>query len=287
MIATTLIANRLAAVLLGTAGQTFWAVPGVFTGVTVAVVIAIRNAMRTNRRRARPKRPPRLPVVAVHPAIPPQLPLRPPLGQSSRGVAPIQLVRDLLGEPPRTFDPSLAHYLQVEPPQWLTATTSDELYGVYPAQDRLRAYGRVVWAAVVQANALLFKPGPEDHPASVIWSEDRYFDARPKALLAITPELYSLKGNDQVDAESAAFARMLTNERIRAPRLKVPSRFTGGRVVYHSSLMFTRKHLPKGYVTGNLMPVWIDPAPSGMVLMVPAAYWPPSVTAAWGDTNGA
>jgi hypothetical protein len=45
--------------------------------------------------------------------------------------------------------------------------------------------------------------------------------------------------------------------------------------------MLTRRHMPKGFVGASLIPVWVDPANTGSLLLVPAAYWPPSLTTQW------
>ena len=74
---------------------------------------------------------------------------------------------------------------------------------------------------------------------------------------------------------------MLTVELSRGMLLKVPGRFTSGRAIFHSSMMLSRKHLPKGKLAGPYMPVWVDPDGSGTLLLVPAAYWPASLVAAW------
>jgi hypothetical protein len=34
-----------------------------------------------------------------------------------------------------------------------------------------------------------------------------------------------------------------------------------------------------------LVPVWSDPSPTGLLLPVPAAYWPAGLTAWWTDDN--
>lgn len=192
---------------------------------------------------------------------------------------PIEAVRELIGSAPRTFEPKIQEYLHIVPPQW--ALRDAEMRIAYDRQDIIRRDGQVVWATIVQANKLLFARGPFDHPASMIFSEDPYYDDHPEELREMARDLFLVKGTDQADAESAAFARMLTSELIRAPMLRVPSRFTGGRRVFHSSMMLPRKHLPKGVLGGWLMPVWIDPARNGALLLVPAAYWPASLFAAW------
>ena len=46
-------------------------------------------------------------------------------------------------------------------------------------------------------------------------------------------------------------------------------------------LLMPRKHLPKGYLSGTYFPIWMDPQQTGAVVMVPAAYWPATLTMAW------
>jgi hypothetical protein len=186
-----------------------------------------------------------------------------------------------MGSVPRSFPRELQKYLHIEPPVWLKKSPDDEMHWVYGDQDKIRKQGKVIWASVVQANSLIFRPGPSDHGASVIFSLDPWFDSHANALPTLAAELFALKGTDQEDAHSAAFARMLTNEMTRAMMLPVPKRFTEGREVFHSSLMLVRKHLPIGRLTGKLLPVWIDPENRGKLLLVPAAYWPASLTAIW------
>jgi hypothetical protein len=221
------------------------------------------------------------PVIPTHPVI---LQPKGPLGwadQIKKPVLPIAAVRELLGPSPRQFSSELQKYLAVTPPGWLKRQPKDELQLAFKNQIRIRREGAVMWAAIVQANSLLFRRGPTDCPASVIFSHDPWYDDHAEELLQTAHELYQLKGTDQNDADAAAFARMLTNELTRGMMLRVPKRFTGGRNVFHSAIMLPRKHLPKGYLAGSLFPVWADPGGTGALLLVPAAYWPPSLTAAW------
>ncbi|HEY0008367.1 MAG TPA: hypothetical protein VGB55_06565, partial [Tepidisphaeraceae bacterium] len=226
------------------------------------------------------------PIVPIHPIVLPRPVGRPLYSGPVETVTPIDMVRELLGPPPRVFPSNLETYVHADPPSWLMGRKDDDMLHAFKHQERIRRDGRVVWAAIVQSNVLNFAPGAVDSPASVVWSDDPHYDTHPHELAGIGTELYELKGTDQADPESATFARMLANELIRAPRLKVPSRFTEGRAVYHSSVMMTRRHLPQGYVTRNLIPVWADPEPTGSLLIVPAAYWSASLTSWWKNVAG-
>jgi hypothetical protein len=223
----------------------------------------------------------RTPVAPNHPVILPSNRVAPQPDQSFRLALPIESIRELLGPAPRTFSQEIRKYLKVTPPPWLKRSWKDELKWAFRDQERIRRDGTVVWASIVQANSLLFRPGPTDSPASVIFSLDPWYDENPDDLLETAHDLFQLKGTDQNDPDAAAFARMLTNEMTRGMMLRAPKRFTGGRSVFHSSIMLTRKHLPKGFVGYSLLPVWLDPNGSGALLLVPAAYWPPSLTAQW------
>lgn len=243
-------------------------------GCLAAAVIVKRMKQMPAKRR---------PAAAARPA-PFRAPTHPLIQAPPGAVAPVSVidsVRQLLGPPPRTFDSSLTQYLTVVPPIWLEGHPDDEQWLNVQSQERLRREGRVVWATIAQANSNLFERNNLEAGASVIYSPDPWFDTDVKALALIAHQCFELKGTDPADPESATFARMLTNELIRAMGLKVPSIFTGGRKVYHSSMLVPRKHLPKGYLSGSYFPVWIDAKKPGPVVMVPAAYWPASLTRAW------
>ena len=98
--------------------------------------------------------------------------------------------------------------------------------------------------------------------------------------LATTPTRTTWPGSAPADPELARSNRMLADGQGRANRRPIPVRLTGGRAAYHASLMFVRKHLPHGDRAGALMPIWVNPKPTGLVLLVPAAYGPPRPTTA-------
>jgi len=250
--------------------------------IALAIIVLIlgRRYLRLLWRRTA-SRSGRTAVSPNHPVILPPTRAAPRPDQSGKPVIPIEAVRDLLGNCPREFPADIQDYLKAKPPVWLKRRPKDELQLGFRHQDRIRREGHVVWAAIVQANSQLFRRGPNDCPASVIFSLDPWYDTHPQELVQSAGELFELKGTDQNDPDAAAFARMLTNEMTRAMMLRAPKRFTNGRNVFHSSVMLARKHLPKGFLSGKLFPVWVDPAGTGALLLVPAAFWPASLTAVW------
>jgi hypothetical protein len=207
-------------------------------------------------------------------------------GEPAGGMSTIESVRQAVGQPPRVFPDRLHHYLRVRKPNWLWYDLTDALRLPYRYQQRIRDQGKVVWGAVVQANQTLFVPDPIDAPASVIFSEDPWFDDHPTALVRIADALYKLKGTQPADAQRRAFADLLTVETARGMRFPVPTSMSGGRAVYHSSIVLPRKHLPGGRLGDRLLPIFLDPADTGAVLLVPAAYWPRRFLASWAEGEG-
>ncbi len=245
--------------------------------IVVTAIVVVRRSNRPKRRAAAATKPAATFVPTTHPVIMP----RAGGGTPSRVLSPIESIRHLLGPAPRTFDPGLGSYLTVLPPKWLEKSPADEMWLNVKHQERVRRDGQVVWATIVQANNNLFKLIAAESGASVIYSPDPFFDGTRVMLRSIAGQCFATKGTDPADPESAVFARMLTNEMTRGMRLKVPGAFTSGRQVFHSSMLMPRKHLPKGVLSGSFFPVWIDPQNTGAVVMVPAAYWPASLTAEW------
>ncbi|MGA2584235.1 MAG: hypothetical protein ABSG31_13230 [Tepidisphaeraceae bacterium] len=248
-------------------------------GFILAAVVAFFTVRRSTRTRAGKKK--KAGVKAVPFVYPTHPVIEGPSGTLIPRAWPIDSIRHLVGPPPRTFDPELTSYLMVVPPKWMQANPNDEEWLNIKYQERVRSDGPVVWGAIVQANNNLYKRNNAESGASVIYSSDPWFDRNRDALGQIARLCFAIKGTDSPDPESASFARMLTNEMTRGMRMKVPSVFTGGRKVFHSSMLMPRKHLPKGFLSGRYFPVWIDPQNTGAVVMVPAAYWPASLTAEW------
>lgn len=221
-------------------------------------------------------------VVPIHPTIATPPTTRFNLDAPPEKNQPIEFVRQLVGPIPRKFNREIEVYLSIRRPSWMAS--NDPMGLVFRRQKKIRRDGVIVWAVFVQANQMNFKPGPTDVGGSMIFSLDPHYDGNPGELQNMAAELYMLKGTDQADADAGTFARMLTIETSRGMGLAVPKRFTGGRKVLHSSMIFPRKHLPNGFVSANILPVWLDTAGGHGLLPVPAAFWPASLLAFWSRT---
>lgn len=221
--------------------------------------------------------PPVPDVIPVHPLVdPPSNPITAPIENAS---LPINQIRIALGNPPRKFSKAMQKYLRCDPPDWIPSETMRPKNS--QLQDRVRANGKVVWSALVQANNNLFSPGPDDHPALVAWSEDPFFDNHVDELQQIAQACFALKGIDQTEPDAQQLSQAVTSEMSRPLRMSIPTSITHGREVFVSVLLVVRRHLPAGHLTETIMPVWIDPEPTGIVILVPAGYWPASLMEAW------
>ncbi|WP_394488111.1 polymorphic toxin-type HINT domain-containing protein [Roseateles sp. BYS96W] len=155
-------------------------------------------------------------------------------------------------------------------PDWMEPY--DQLSEVFERQPLLLTEGHIVWAALVQANKLLFKPGPDNCPAQLVYSLDDYFDSHPSELQQVAQAYMSFKGVELEDPELRAFARLITDELSRSLSVVLPRVFSN-REVRSSTFMVFRNHLPNGVLSFSRFPILVHPSTSA-VLMVPFEFWP-------------
>ncbi len=192
--------------------------------------------------------------------------------------------RDAIGPPPRRFGFLSRYRLRVRPPSWMPKT--DELREVYRQQSLLLRRGDVVWGALVQANTLLFKPGPTDHPAMAVYAPTRDLDDSPYVLQGIARHLFRLKGTTPKGPAERRLAAMITNEMERGLGWVVPKSCTGGLDVRSTSFMVFRGHLPAGRLESGWFPLLAHPD-TPAVMILPARYWPPALVRRWCGVSAA
>lgn len=162
-------------------------------------------------------------------------------------------------------------------PTWMSPR--DGLYPVYEAQELLITQGSVVWAAMVQANQLLFEPGPDDCPAQLVYSTHHHFDARPGELESIAGRLADLKGTAPGDPVLGRLADLVTDETNRSMSLELPPVFSDYPICLGAFMVF-RKHVPGGVLGRFTFPLLVHPA-TPAVMIVPSGFWPPELIALW------
>lgn len=209
-------------------------------------------------------------VAGLVPATPPPVPKQRFFQQA------LFACRAALGQPPRQLGVE-----RFRPPPFLKTAPNNYLWEIYRQQESLFRQGLVVWGHIVQANNNLFKAGPYDHPASIIYSTDSRFDDQPHALESMAASLFAVKGKRHPDPEMAEFSRVLADEHDPAPRLPVPRSLTGGYAVFHTAIIVVRQHLPQGYLTHSLFPLLIEAQLTTAAIIVPCRFWPPGLVAMW------
>lgn len=157
-------------------------------------------------------------------------------------------------------------YFQILPPQWILG---DDLMNQIKAVPTLYQQGRVVWAALVQANSQLFEHNnPASCPAELIY--DKSGRTPPQVLHEWASELGELKHTTPDDPELARYAEHITDERTRFSG-SIPSQISRGMPVFGASVFVWRLHLPDAKLSLPIVPILIDD--NDEVMILPAKLW--------------
>ena len=129
-----------------------------------------------------------------------------------------------------------------------------------------------VLTVLVQGNSRLFKPGRETLPALVLYSGDPFNQRDVESLQEIARRMNELKGKPQEEADLAAVSEIVTDERaVRGRRRRLPTSFTGGAEVYAADLWVERACLEHGFITGPVIPCFMERGERGAIRVMP--WW--------------
>ncbi|BAY27627.1 hypothetical protein NIES2100_74520 [Calothrix sp. NIES-2100] len=184
----------------------------------------------------------------------------------------------------REFSLKRLMYNSLIPPWWMIKAGDRRFCVLYRDQNILWKKGIVVWGRIVQANNLLFDPGKWDHPAVIVFSPVPVFDSKLKDLTRIAHDLYELKDkklNHPEMADFVTFAEAITNEMDCLFNVKIPESLTLNQLVYFTSIMVYRKHLPGGYLKSGWFPILIAPDKTPAAMILPAKYWFSEILDLW------
>jgi hypothetical protein len=184
-----------------------------------------------------------------------------------------------LGEAPRRFP--LLHrfsYLRIQPPRWVK-DRDDDLSRFFSTTNRLLTSGRLTWGCLVQANQLLFEPGPDDCPGEVLYSTES--SCSLASLREVASAVYELKGTQQPDPAFAKISQYLANELTRVFGLQVPTLVSGTTSAAISTTFFVRRHLPRGVLALPWFPLLVLDRPPHTAMVVPSRYWSESFVDLW------
>jgi hypothetical protein len=201
----------------------------------------------------------------------------------------IERMRKLIGEPGRRRPEQLAHFNLPVRPEW----AHPENLGNSPralifdhAQEVFRK-GIICWGHIVIANEALYRPGTEAClPAAVVWSVDPFVDRFPH-WLSVPAQHLDHYGDEPTPAPQPPSAHCaylhIRDMHATYENLALPPYMTEGRLVHLFEVMIFRQHLPKGYLTGKLMPLLVSTKAvlPALGMAVPCAIWPDELRRAW------
>jgi hypothetical protein len=182
--------------------------------------------------------------------------------------------RAAFGSAPRAF----TTWDTFEPPTWMTA--DDPLRASYGRIRSLLTEGDIVWGHAVQANALLFRPGSVNSPASVLFGSCADVDLGLESLRRAALTAWRYKGTAPVDERLAPVAEGLTREMQRHPLLDLPDAITAGMPMRMLGIMIHRNQLPGRVLSAMALPLVVDTARTE-AMVLPLRYWADDLRRGW------
>lgn len=159
----------------------------------------------------------------------------------------------------------------------------DPLGDIYNSADTLLNEGNVYYGVVVQANELLFKRfNIYDCPMNVIYSTSNFFNKHPDMLHTAAHYIYSFKNTDEAPPEIKKVVNSVTDEYERLIDSPVDMKDIpvlnflpelNNTTAYFTTVMVFRKHIPKGYIKGWLVPIIAMDRKPHSVMVLPKKYW--------------
>lgn len=156
----------------------------------------------------------------------------------------------------------------------------DPLQRAVEGWDVSQREGRTTWGAVLLAEKALFQGGGSDHAGMVIWSPTGEFDRHPEKLRRIGQALYAQRDATEPDPDLDALRAVLRDPAQRVAGFWVPPKLTGGSPLFLSSVVLHRRHLPRGLLLRDLLPLrvgeeWDFP------VVVPSSHWGSDLSEWW------
>ncbi|MEM7677634.1 MAG: hypothetical protein AAF449_16685 [Myxococcota bacterium] len=184
-----------------------------------------------------------------------------------------------LGPAPREVPEALKAALRrPPPPRWMPR--SDGLRRLWAEHDRLVSNGEVTWGHIYMANSDLYAEGPADAPAGMLHSFDPFILRNPEILESLGTRLferYEANGRRPLKWPHGPWFAMThaytIDDTARVFGFVLPPTLTWGHVVFMSTPMIHRDHMPGGILSDNLLPILAarDPKITGTTLVLPDA----------------
>ncbi|MCW1924857.1 hypothetical protein OKA05_20005 [Luteolibacter arcticus] len=158
-------------------------------------------------------------------------------------------------------------YLKIVQPEWSKRNNMNLFFKNYP---RSLSHGRLVLAAIVQANNQLFQPGANDCPAVLVL--DLEGEMKPEQLIQLAHRIFDLRQEGTATTErEQQLADYLNAESLHGFGMPVPETM-GPESCRITAVFIVRKHLPGGHLQSKILPVCVNPD-NGVAVVLPVKYW--------------
>lgn len=174
----------------------------------------------------------------------------------------------------RNWEKGLRWFGYLPFPYWMER---DPLRRTYKDKKLLRKYGKVTYAALVQANVQMFYPvngqNIPGNPGCVLYSFSENCENAPEHMLELGEYLFSYKDRDDAPDCIRHIVGAITDEHSRSMNQKLDPCVTNGDEIVFTTIMFFRQHLPKNRLIGSVFPVVVAPGHCESVMVLPKRYW--------------
>lgn len=205
--------------------------------------------------------------------------------QSSKLYVQVNLQQQLAN-----LTPIQRYYLQIKKPTWanqdnLLSQQFDNLASLYKS-------GKVVWAAIVQANQEMYSNAGlydgqksrkiEGYPAEIIY--DPTGRTHLTELILLAEKLYALKHTKPNDPALAKLADRITGEIEYSQGMEYPKAFSSLAIKISTTFVW-RLHLPNGLISMKFLPILIDDNYEGVATVLPSRFWREDFVRLWLDSQ--
>lgn len=172
--------------------------------------------------------------------------------------------------------------LKLTKPYWVP---NDPINKIYTDMPILLESGEVYYAALIQANEILFQKKPFiDCPGNVLFSTSDIINENPFLLQKLATFIYSFKNTDEAPASIKRLVESITDEMERLFNVPIsltkvdifnsfPVALYGNDTAFYTTVMFFRDYLPTGVLRSGILPIVAAPDKTDISIILPKKYW--------------
>ena len=196
--------------------------------------------------------------------------------------ARVHLIRSsrlLLGEAPRWLGADSDSYLTLHRPFLQFLVPADHKKAIANLRPLLQR-GTVVWGTLVVAQDALFSKGDFDGRGVVVYCPQLHLHDNLEHLVAAAQSLEELRKKQSTKEDETALQKLIEDNNAWFTPRTIPQSVVDDESLRVSSVLIARKHLPKGIVTANCLPILVHPEIE-TIAVLPERYWSQDMKAHW------